>query len=359
MNPNLKKVDYKNKKIFVGLDVHQKTWYTTILFEGIYERKTFPSKAKNLSKYLQENYPNADYKIGYEAGCFGFWIKEQLDKLLKTNVLVLNAADIPTSGKDKTNKTDARDSLKIAQALASDMVTSIYCPSRESQEHRDLMRRRMDLVRKQTRVKNQIKAKLKYYGISYSEEIEEDQSKWTKAFILWLSNINFATKEGNYTMRSLLRELDFIKEEIKQITKEIGKLMKTSKYIEDYEILRSCPGIGGLSAAAIKLEIIDIQRFKEQDHFTSFLGLAPTEHSSGEKQSKGHLTGRCNRYLRTILIESAWVSIRVDPAMKLYYADCCKRMAKPKAIIKVARKLANRLRYLLKTKMKYVKGVAS
>lgn len=359
MGTNLKKIDYKNKKVFVGLDVHQKTWHSTSIFEELIIKKSFPADAQAFAKYLQNTFPNAHFEIAYEAGCFGFWIKEQLETLLDATVSVLNPADIPSSGKDKTNKTDARDSLKIAKAIKANTVKSIFYSSKESQEHRDLYRRRADLVKKQTRVKNQIKSKLKFYGKGYPEEYEDSRKHWSKGFLRWLKEIQFTTAEGNYIMSSLLRELEFVKEEIKLIANELSNLMKQEKYREDIDIIIGIPGIGKVSAAAIMLEIVDIHRFKEQDHFTSYLGLAPTEHSSGEHQSKGHITRRCNRLLRTIFIEAAWTAIRLDPAIQLYFAECLKRMTKPKAIVKVARKLANRLRYLLKTKTKYVKGVVA
>jgi len=358
MERNLTKTDFSNKEIIVGLDVHQKNWQASIIVEEVMTRKAFIPDSKKFADYLKKNYPCGNYIVGYEAGCFGFWIKEQLEQEgIKT--IVINPADIPTSDKDKKNKTDNIDSKKIALSIKGGMVKAIYAPSRESQEYRSLVRRRYDLRKKSTRAKNQIKGLLKYNGIKYPEEYEITTTHWSKKFLDWLSLLEFRTQYDNYLMTSLIRELTFIKEEIKIILKHLKELSKEEQFKEKVKILKGIPGIGFISAMTLLSEIIDIKRFNKRDEFLNYLGLSPSEHSSGEVRKIGHLTKRCNHTLRAILIESSWIAIRKDPALMLYYNDSYKKMGKAKAIIKVAKKLAARLRYLLINNAEYITGVAA
>jgi len=359
MNRKLIKVDFTNKEIFVGLDVHQKTWHATIIYEEVMDTRSFTASTGKFSEYLKRNYPGAKFKVGYEAGCFGYWIKEQLEAE-GIETIVINAADIPTTDKEKRTKTDKIDSRKIAMAIKHGYSKGIYTPDREAQEHRSLTRRREDLSRKSTRAKNQIKALLKFYGISYPEEYEETSKHWSRQFMNWLQRIEFRTTRGKFIMESLVKELLFIRQEILLTTRQIRELSKSEQYREQYQILKKIPGIGLMSAMTILTEVVDIYRFKNKDEFTSYLGLSPTEHSSGESRKTGHMTKRCNHRLRTIYIESSWIAIRKDPALMEYYNESYKKIGcKPKAIVKVAKRLAVRTRYLLMSKNEYVIGVAA
>jgi len=358
MKSKLIKIDFTNKKIIVGLDVHSKTWYATIIIEEVLTTKTFVADPKKLAEYLKTNYPLGDYIVGYEAGCFGFWIKEELEALGIT-VIVINPADIPTTDKDKKSKTDKIDSKKLALGIKSGLVKGIYAPDRQSQEYRGLSRRRQDITKKLTRVKNQIKATLKYYGIGYPDEYEDKQKHWSNNFIKWLATLKFKTSYGTEKMESYLRELLFLRTEKLNILRQLRKLSTEEKFKKECKILRSIPGIGIVSAIIFMTEIVEIGRFKSRDEFLSYIGLSPNEHSSGEKRKIGHMTKRCNHSLRTIFIESAWIAIRKDPALTNYYNETYKKTGKSKAIIKVAKKLAARARYILINNTEYVIGVAA
>jgi transposase len=163
MKRKLQKIDLTGKQIYVGLDVHKRSWYTTIIFGDIIKQKSFSAEPEHLYKYLSREYPGADYHIAYEAGFSGFWACEDLNNL-GCKTIVVNPADIPTSDKDERNKTDKKDSKKIAMSLKAGLLEGIYVPTRQEQADRSLLRRRMGLVKQQTRVKNQIKGHLKYFG---------------------------------------------------------------------------------------------------------------------------------------------------------------------------------------------------
>ena len=122
-------------------------------------------------------------------------------------------------------------------------------------------------------------------------------------------------------------------------------------------MLRSIPGIGPLSAIAIITELGDMSRFSHHNKLCSYAGLQPLTHNSGETEKVGGLTYRCNSYLRTILIEASWQASRLDPVMMLYYRKHAARGNGKKAIVKVARKLLCRIRYVLINRRAYEIGV--
>ena len=122
-------------------------------------------------------------------------------------------------------------------------------------------------------------------------------------------------------------------------------------------LLRTIPGIAFITAITLYTEIIDINRFKNLDHLASFVGLVPSVDSSDNKEKQKGLSNRRCRYLRSILIEAAWISVRKDPAMTLAYSQLIKRMCKQKAIVHIAKKLLNRIRYVWKNNTPYVIAV--
>lgn len=105
--------------------------------------------------------------------------------------------------------------------------------------------------------------------------------------------------------------------------------------------MRTIPGIGLINTMFILTEVEDINRFPNADKFASFIGLIPMSHSSGEKDKIGSITFRSHDYLRSAFIESAWVTIRMDPAMLLSFQNLVKRMEPNNAIVRIARKMAN------------------
>ena len=100
-------------------------------------------------------------------------------------------------------------------------------------------------------------------------------------------------------------------------------------------------------------EIIDINRFKSLDHLASYVGLVPGEDSSGETERVTSISPRRNSHLRVLLIECSWVAVRKDPALLMAFSKLTKRMPENRAIIRIARKLLNRIRYVLKNQEPY------
>lgn len=140
------------------------------------------------------------------------------------------------------------------------------------------------------------------------------------------------------------------------IDKQIRELSKTKRYSKNVSLLLSVPSIGVLTAMIILTEIGDIRRFKTLDQLCSYVGLIPNTKSSGEKEKVGKNTKRGNHYIKSKIIECAWTSVRKDPGLLLSYKSLCCRMKGNEAIIRIAKKLLSRIRYILINQEEYVTG---
>ena len=190
-------LNFEGQNIYVGIDVHLKSWTVSIL-SGHLHHKTFvqPPSPEALSSYLHAHFPNGNYLSAYEAGFSGFWAHYKLVEMGIQNIVV-NPADVSTSQKERLQKTDAVDSRKIARSLRNNELTAIHVPCRETLEVRTLLRSRDALVRDLARMKQRVKAFLYYYGIDYPEEFQHSGTHWSRAFMNWLRNgIRMDTEEG-------------------------------------------------------------------------------------------------------------------------------------------------------------------
>jgi transposase len=139
-----------------------------------------------------------------------------------------------------------------------------------------------------------------------------------------------------------------------QEMRTIREISQKEPFSEMIRLITSVPGIGITTAISLLVEIDDIGRFAGADYLASFIGLIPMCHSSGEKEGVGDITIRKHAALRCLIIEAAWVAIRKDPAMTMAYEGFRKRMNAQKAIVKIARKLVNRIFFVLKHRQEYV-----
>jgi transposase len=351
------KLDFSGQNIYVGFDVHLKSWTVTIMTEEL-THKTFsqPPDPKLLYGYLERNFPGGAYHSAYEAGFCGYWIHNHL-KSLGINSIVVNPADIPTTNKEKVQKEDSRDSRKIARSLRKGDLVPIYVPSLKTLEDRSLIRTRSTLVKDLARNKNRIKSFLHFHGIEIPEQFGKNTVPWSKRFIDWLDKIELTEVSGKQALQTIISASKNLRTSVLQITRHIKELSKTEGYKSTVTLLRSIPGIGLLTAMTLITELETIDRFESFDKLCSFIGLVPSTNSSGDNDVVGDITPRSHNVLRSAIIESAWVAARFDPALLKSYHDYCKRMEPNKAIIRIARKLLNRIRCVLKNKMPYVCSV--
>ena len=182
-----KELSFKGETIFCGLDVHKKGWRVNIR-DKEFELSDF-SQSPNVAtliQYLHKHFPDANYKIAYEAGFSGFEIHRSF-KEADIECLVINPADVPTSDKDKRRKQDRVDARKICRELASNKLESIHIPSCEWEHARTLIRHRFRLANDQRRCKNRIWGLLMFSGIHLNEE--DARRHWSNIFITKLKNL--------------------------------------------------------------------------------------------------------------------------------------------------------------------------
>jgi len=353
------KLDFTSQAIYIGMDTHKKQFTVTIQGEHL-SYKTFsqPPSPKLLIDYVKRNYPGADYYAAYEAGFSGFWIQEELQSG-GVDCIVVNPCDVPTTDKERKQKRDPLDSRKIARALKNGELTAIHIPDKKSQQDRSLLRMRQRIVGNQTRCRNRIKGLLSFYGIDLPEQFNKSGTHWSKRFMDWLRQLDLGHRSGNMALSLLLAEAMFSRDLLLKAGRDIRLLSKEERYAEDVRLLLTVPGIGMLTAMIFLTEIGDVRRFKKLDQLCSYVGLIPNVYGSGEKEKVGDITKRGNRHLKSHLIESSWVAARNDPALSMRYNELCSRMNGNKAIIRIARKLLNRIRYVLINKQEYVLALAA
>ena len=253
-------------------------------------------------------------------------------------------------------KSDPRDARAIARALQAGQLRGIYIPELKQEADRSLVRQRKKIWRDLVRCKNRIKGFLDYTGIIVP--VRFANSNWNLNFLRWLSELPFEFESNRTTLNYMLKEVTILRKELLAVSNDIRKLMRTKEYKNLYYLLRTVTGIGPLTAASLITEIGNMERFPSFYELNSFIGLLPMEHSSGERELKTRLTIRRHRQLRSDLIECAWTAKRTDPALSLFYSQQLKRGKEPKLIIvKIARKLLSRIRYVWLNEMPYEKSV--
>ncbi len=351
-------LNFEGQNIYIGIDVHLKSWTVTILTERLHH-KTFtqPARAESLADYLHWHFPKGNYLSAYEAGFSGFWAHYKLVSMGIKNIIV-NPADVPTGQKENLQKTDAVDSRKIARSLRGNELTGIHVPRMETLEARTLLRSRDAIVKDLTRMKQRVKSLLYFYGIPYPPEFEKAGTHWSRRFMKWLQDdVQLSTPEGGEALHLLLSSVENQRKLLLKATRKLRDLSRSGRYATEYELLCSVPGIGMITAMDILMELEDISRFPNSDKLAGYIGLIPTSHSSGSKDSKGEMTFRGQTQLREKLIECSWSAARIDPALNMTFNKLVLRMEPNKAITRIARKVLNRIFYVLKYREKYERAV--
>jgi transposase len=351
---------FADQDLFIGIDIHLKQW-TVCIRSKTREFKIFsqPPSATTLINYLHRIFPSARYHCVYEAGFSGFTAARQLIAA-GIDCSVANPADIPKSDRNKVYKNDKNDARMLASRLQQGDIERIYIPTVEQVQDRSLVRMYRWSIKKQSRCKTQIRMYLHAQGHAWPRREEKKRnSYWSRAVIAQLGAMELETESGTFTLRRLLAELLFHRDQVLALTRAIRALARSDRYRDKVRLLNTVPGVKTLTAMVILTELIDIERFANSNKQASFVGLIPRTDSSGPKVTTMGLTPRKNGYLRHVLIESAWRASSGDPALLKVFENASLRMPRTRAIVVVARKLLNRIRKVLQSGEPYQKGMTA
>lgn len=346
--------DFTGQNIYVGVDAHLKSWKMTLLSDQSFLRTvSMVPSPQQLHQWLTKNYPGATYHSAYEAGYCGFWIHKNL-VALGINSMVVNAADIPTTHKEKVQKEDARDSRKIAESLRSGKLVPLYVPSDMNLADRSLVRTRLTIVRELARYKNRIKSFLHFYGT----EIPYQHFKngyWSQKFIVWLKALEYEEPSARHALDILIEQVESMRIRVLSSTRLIRKLSETEVYAPKMKLLQSCgKGIGLLTAMLLLTHIDDFKRFRSFDKFCSFVGCIPSMHASGDNNATGKMIPRKNAVVFSHLVEAAWIAIRYDAELMRHFNAYAVRSNPNKAIVRVVKKILGRMRFVMINDTPYV-----
>jgi transposase len=348
-------IDYSGKTICVGIDVHQKDYQVAKVYNGIcLGNHRMAANAKGLIEHLRSHYPGADFKCVYESCAWGFNLQRKL-VAAEIDCIVVHAADVSTTDKERKRKTDPVDALKLARDLESRGLKGIDVPDETLQKARNLMRYRSRVLGDINRSKNRLKSLLKFQGIELPAPFAKNN--WSNNFLKWVEEQG-SKDEPDDTLLLMLEQIKLLRGHLLKVEKKLRALRK-DKYTEKAKLATSVAGIGPTTAMLFLLEVGDINRFKGFDRLNSFIGFCPDKNSSGETDRDRGITSRRHKRLRSALIEAAWAAIRIDPALMESYQALTKRMKGTHAIIRIARKLLRRLRTVMVTGVAYQKGMVA
>lgn len=333
-------IDYTGKTIFVGIDVHKKTYSVTAISDGmVVKHDTIKANPNGLITYLKKRFGSGKIKTAYEAGFSGFHLHRLLEAAGIEN-LVVHAAGIETS--NSRVKTDKRDSLKIATHLSEGKLRNVYIPTVEREGKRTITRLRETFTRERSRIGNQIKSLLFTQGLISADCNKKVSASWIRSLSAWEMTTEIRFVIEKFSEMWLAFDL-----KIKEINAEIKKQALEDRIID--LTYQSAPGIGATTARILANELEDMQHFKNARQLFSYIGLTPSEHSSGENTRQGHITKQGKPLLRKILVQAAWVTIRHDKELQAIYERIAHKSGAKRAIIAVARRLIGRVRACFRT----------
>jgi transposase len=335
--------NYSGKKVFVGIDVHKKTYVISAYCDGdVVKKWTTPARAQALADQLGSYFFEAEILSAYEAGFSGFSLHRTLIAAGVKNIVV-NAASIEVEANNRV-KTDKRDARKIAEQLSANRLRGIYIPTEEEEARRSLSRGREQVVERRKAIGNQLKMKLYYLGIEIS-----DDRKLTLSFLKWTESL-----ELKFEHKMAIKEYsDAWRQETDRIKRFNAALQKQAGKDSNERIYRSAPGVGIISARTLSNELGDMTRFDNERQLFSHSGLTPSEHSSGEHIRRGHISRQGSPRIRGLLTEVAWRAIAADRSLKEFYIRIASTRDSKRAIIAVARKILGRLRHCLKNQVEW------
>jgi len=333
--------NYTNKTVYLGMDVHKKTYAVTAICEGqVVKKDTLKADPVVLIAYCKKYFVGARIESAYEAGFCGFHLHRCLEAEGIKNIVV-DAAGMEVAVGDRV-KTDKRDSLKLATQLAGGRLKGIHIPSVKRENYRAVTRLRETFALQRSRFACQLKSLLFQHGLIRADDKKKVSEKWAKVLEAMPLSEGLKYAIGGYL--AMWRQMEA---KIKEIDKELVAQAQQDGAVE--MIYRSAPGIGAISARILANEVEDTLQFSNEKRLFSYTGLTPSEHSSGEHVRQGHITRHGKPILRKILVQAAWRAIRLDITLEEIFRRLSTKVGKKKAIIGIARRMIGRIRACFRT----------
>jgi transposase len=285
------------------MDVHKATISVSVAEAGagevrhLGEIEATPEAVAKLVKRLHKD--GGKLLFCYEAGPCGYGLYRQL-RVLGESCRVVAPSMIPKKAGDRV-KTDRRDSLNLTRLLRSNDLTAVWVPAEPQEALRDLTRAREDQVGMLHRAKQHLQALLLRHG-----KVFPGKNPWTQAHERWLEAVRFDQPLQQIVFQEAMDLVHHLGRRIQEMDREIEAAGSASAFAPLIRGLMALRGINRLSATTLAAEIGELHRFPGGPELMGYLGLVPSEHSSGSRVSRGGLTKTGNGHARRVLVEAAW-----------------------------------------------------
>jgi len=345
---------------FIGMDVHKKTITIAIIDDGRNQRArvygTIANQADALDKFCRKMVSTASrLHFVYEAGPCGYGIYRHLSRK-GFECLVAAPSMIPKKSGDRV-KNDRRDAKMLARLHRAGELSAVYVPDAQDEAMRDLTRAREDAVIATRKAKQRLKALLLRNRLTYA-----GRSKWSKAFFSWLADIAMPYPAQQVALQEYIDAVHENLNRVSRLTDQIRQLATSWRLAPVVSALQAARGVSLIVAATLLAEIGELSRFDKPPQLMAYLGLVPSEHSSGESIKRGGITKTGNSHARKVLVEAAWAYRLQARNSRLLLK---RQHGLPEAVCQIAWKaqlrLCNRFRRLAakgKPKQKLVTAIA-
>ena len=335
----------ENSITYVAMDTHKKQHKIALHYpchEEIVEF-TINNTVRDIKKMVNKIKKHAPGKVEfcYEAGVCGFTLKRRIEQF-DCRCIVIAPSLVPRKPGERV-KTDRRDARKLLMMLKAGLLTEIHAPNEYQEAARELTRLRETAKDNLKRIRHQLLKFLTRHGYIYS-----NGNHWTQRHITWLRTLEFTEPMLANVFESYFDEMIYCIGRLEALDKEVELLAGSQEYKEIVGLLRCFHGIDTLTAITIITEIFEFGRFESPRHLMSYLGLTPSEESSGDKQKKGSITKTGNKRIRRLLNETSWhYRYRYVPSKVLKK----RRKGQPRWAVEIAdaagRRLSKRHRHLV------------
>lgn len=288
---------------YVGLDVHKGTIAVSVAESAggevryLGEILNTPEAVEKLVKQLRKG--GADLSFCYEAGPCGYGLHRQLSDLGWACQVVAPSL-IPKKAGDRV-KTDRRDSLMLARLHRAGELTAVWVPDDAQEALRDLTRAREDMKHLQRQAKQRLLAFLLRHDKHY-----DGKSNWTQAHHRWLESVKLDHPVQQIVFQEYIDTVKALTQRVAALDQHIESAAGESMFWPVIEGLMALRGVNLLTATTVVAEIGDLKRFASAPQLMGYLGVVPSEHSSGNSKSRGGITKTGNGHVRRVLVEAAW-----------------------------------------------------